>query len=247
MGVSFGTGEVNNVFPGSAAFTSYDVFTLMPLWTTVNVWRGPGAESSWQDILLKQISDSNSSAGKNNSGNDKKPRFANVERRDTHFVYGFSDGNPPAALKQYQCQHPDRRLPYRHVLTLYIVIWEKQTLSRCRQALAVENVTRVEQDVLDNAGDASTSPLHVSAATGWLSERPIWRTACDISCTLPCTYDHYKGYSQGTNASVYSSLDECCNTSVDFSQSWAMCCCLTRRSVCVLSRGAHILRNLHNA
>jgi hypothetical protein len=41
--------------------------------------------------------------------------YTNAEYADTHFVYGFCDGNAAAAAREYQLRHPDRRHPERRV------------------------------------------------------------------------------------------------------------------------------------
>ena len=43
--------------------------------------------------------------------------FSHVEYCDTHFVYGFCDGNARAAVEEYQRRFPDRRIPSRSVFT----------------------------------------------------------------------------------------------------------------------------------
>ena len=43
--------------------------------------------------------------------------FSHVEYCDMHFVYGFCDGNAPAAVVGYQRRFPDRRIPSRRVFT----------------------------------------------------------------------------------------------------------------------------------
>ena len=43
--------------------------------------------------------------------------FSHVEYCDTHFVYGFCDGNACAAVQEYQRRLPDRRIPSRSVFT----------------------------------------------------------------------------------------------------------------------------------
>ncbi|EZA47505.1 hypothetical protein X777_15498 [Ooceraea biroi] len=39
--------------------------------------------------------------------------FSNEEYTDIHFVYGFCDGNARAAVREYQCRFPNRRVPDR--------------------------------------------------------------------------------------------------------------------------------------
>ena len=43
--------------------------------------------------------------------------FSHVEYCDMHFVYGFCDDNPRAAVEEYQRRIPDRRIPSRSVFT----------------------------------------------------------------------------------------------------------------------------------
>ena len=43
--------------------------------------------------------------------------FSHVEYCDTHFVYGFCDGNAGAAVEEYQRRFPDLRIPSRSVFT----------------------------------------------------------------------------------------------------------------------------------
>ena len=43
--------------------------------------------------------------------------FSHVEYCDMHFVYVFCNGNPPAAVEEYQRRFPDRRIPSRGVFT----------------------------------------------------------------------------------------------------------------------------------
>jgi hypothetical protein len=43
--------------------------------------------------------------------------FSHVEYCDTHFVYGFCDGNARAAVEEYQRCFPDRRITSRSVFT----------------------------------------------------------------------------------------------------------------------------------
>jgi len=43
--------------------------------------------------------------------------FSHVEYCDTHYVYGFCDGNALAAVEEYRRHFPDRRIPSRGVFT----------------------------------------------------------------------------------------------------------------------------------
>ena len=43
--------------------------------------------------------------------------FSHVEYCDTHFVYGFCDGNARAAVEEYQRRFLDRKIPSRSVFT----------------------------------------------------------------------------------------------------------------------------------
>jgi len=50
--------------------------------------------------------------------------FSHVEYCDTHFVYGFCDGNARAAVEEYQRRFPDRSIPslYFREFTRHCVI-----------------------------------------------------------------------------------------------------------------------------
>jgi len=43
--------------------------------------------------------------------------FIHVEYCDTHYVYGYCDGNASAALNEYGRRYPERRIPSTRVLT----------------------------------------------------------------------------------------------------------------------------------
>ncbi|EZA52544.1 hypothetical protein X777_08023 [Ooceraea biroi] len=45
--------------------------------------------------------------------------FSNEEYTDIHFVYGFCEGNARAAVREYQCRFPNRRVPDRFKATNY--------------------------------------------------------------------------------------------------------------------------------
>ena len=43
--------------------------------------------------------------------------FTHFEYCDMHYVYGYCDGNTSAAVNEYGCRYPERKIPSKRVFT----------------------------------------------------------------------------------------------------------------------------------
>jgi hypothetical protein len=116
--------------------------------------------------------------------------------------------------------------------TLYLkwctVIWEKQ-YSCHMHVVAMEDTMCGTENVLDITHDnPSTSTRHISFARGQLSQSAIWHTLCENQLHRLHNIQ-YKGYSHGTNTSIYSSLNGCYTRLCTPLNFCTMCCGLMRQ------------------
>jgi len=105
--------------------------------------------------------------------------FSYVEYCNMHFVYGFCDGNPHAAVDEYQRPFPDRRIPSRG---LFSRIHQTMRETGCLSSVAVQSEREVvplintRENILEMVQVSSLPFTRRTASRIGVSRMQVWRT-----------------------------------------------------------------------
>jgi hypothetical protein len=195
------------------------------------VWRGIRAEISWKYRQLMSNYQTRTVVLVTRTVTTMKiTRFTNPEYADMHLMYCFCGRNSLAALREYQPLYPYRRQPYRRVFETAHRNLRERALSCRINVLAVEDTACGMRRMCWISYTITDQP---ALGTFLLQQGDFLRVQYGVLCVrISCirfTHIQHKGWSQGTNISVYSSLDGCNTVLWTNLNLCAVCCGLMRR------------------